>query len=135
MNSSFFTQTLLQEETGYSVEVVANSLEAMRKYTPIFTQADKIVGAQFYYSNPILYLVASTLDVANCACLYGDYYLVNHTVEHEHDFIADVAAINEVFLKQIGSYREKHTVVASDFDTLHDETGLYLVAIDGRALT
>ena len=127
---SFMVQTVEHEETNYSLDIVARSLEDITLYTPLLTQADKVVGAQFYYTNPLVYMLVKKLDEAACARLYGDYYLVNTQLEHDHDFISNVAAVNSVFLEKIGSYRDVCDELFDNFEDFYNKYGLYLIGID-----
>lgn len=130
---STFSQMCVHEETGYAFEVVSIDAEMISKFTPIFQEADKVIGAQFYYTNPVLYMLIDDLDEDACACMYANYYLINTSGDHSHEFVPGIAAVNYVFLERIGSYKENASKLGENFEAFRRAHGLYLVGIDVNA--
>lgn len=127
---NFFFQMHVHAETKYKLEIISNALEDMAYWAPTIIEADKIVGAQFYYSNPILYLIGEDIDVANAACLYRNIYLININEMDTGQFYDSIAGINAVFLEKIGQYAEVASQISNNFPSYHATYGLYLVGID-----
>lgn len=127
---SIFNQLYIQPATQYRLKVTAESLDLLSQFTEIFAHADDVVGAQFYYTNPILYvLLLPDEDMEHHACLYGNYYLLHirswETLEMAHDVIA----VNQNFLDDIGSAEDTLMFNITELEKYHNEHGLYLVGI------
>ena len=61
-----------------------------------------IVDAQFYYTNPLMYVLIG--DIApGFACLYDNYYLIPPQLYDAIQLGDDFFAVNESFIKWIGS--------------------------------
>lgn len=132
--SKHFVSSLYQHpETDLHLEIVSNQTEMIDKWSSIFIQSDKIVGAQFYYTNPILYMLMKSADTQNSACLYDNIYLMNvdKTDVNSSNFLRVASAVNHNFLEKIGSYFDRFDqITANLIEMYHHEYGLYLVGID-----
>ena len=132
--NSIFSQTCVHDETGYSLEIVSSSSELMSAFTPAFMETDKIVGAQFYYTNPIMYMLVEEFDKRFCARLFGDYYLMGTGDGAKHKLFSGIAAVNSVFLERVGSYASHATELAENLNSYQEKYGLHLVGIDIKSL-
>lgn len=132
MNQSF-SQIYVHKETQYPIEIFSMSMDIISQWTEEFIRADKIVGAQFYYSNPILYLIGQDIDPETCARLYDNLFLMNVDKINPANFDPTITAVNSVFLEKIGSYAEHQRAVSSNFKDYHNKYGLYLVGINIEA--
>lgn len=131
MNNSF-AQVHIHEETNYKLEIVSSTQDVLSQWASVFIQADKIIGAQFYYSNPILYLLCENPDPDVHARMYGNLYLIDLDKMDDREFETSIAAVNSVFLTSIGSYSEAVPKVISNLKEYFDKYGLYIIGIDIR---
>lgn len=125
-----YSQLYVHPETGYIVEMVAQNLGMLETWESTIIDADKIIGAQFYYTNPILYLLGAGMDPLASAPLYDNYYLMNISKLQRDQFFPGIVAVNSVFLNQIGKYSEVSGELSQDIESYHNQYGLYLVGID-----
>lgn len=128
---NFISSLYQHSETDLHLEIVSENTEMIDKWSSVFIQSDKIVGAQFYYTNPILYMLLNETD-AQSSCLYDNIYLMNmENIDPNHpNFIQDASAVNHNFLEQIGSYYDKIDHLSANLlDLYYNEYGLYLVGI------
>ena len=126
-----FTHNRLQKKTHDQLEIIAETSEAIDKLTDQLILSDEIVGAQFYYSNPFLYLFLNPKeDLMPHGKLYHNIYLLSPQHWNHLDMQNGIIAVNQAFLDAIGGSKE----FLNDFniDTLtqhHNEIGLYLIGI------
>ena len=115
-----------------------------RELAITFREVDKIIGAQFYYSNPLLYFLIDEVH-EEYAELYEDYYLIPPQLYDVADFNLGIFAVNQEFLKQFGSFNQLEAAgtkeankvfveggagnILSNLFGLHHEHGLYMIGV------
>lgn len=124
--------TIEQPATRHRLEIISESIQLIEQYTETFLSTDDIVDAQFYYSNPLLYLIIN--DVKDQRCLYGNLYLLNvedwEFLTHEPIF-----AINQVFAEKIDTIKYSFVLDPQHMIELHQTHGLYLIGIKNENCT
>ena len=151
MTDSLTICKLQQPHTKYIMEVGivgdAVSLDAIKA---TFLKACMIVDAQFYYSNPLLFVFIEDVP-ADAAKLYDSYYLLPPKFYDTIDVDTSHIAVNAVFLKHICSLTQltedaslkgerKELQAPEDSDAgmlnslfmLYQEYGLYIIGIQGE---
>ena len=103
-------------------------------FLEMFLQADKIIDAQFYYTNPLLYVIIDKIDgdaTVKHGSLYDNYYLLNTESWHDIDAKYPVFAVNETFREQVAWTSEKtpNFFQAENLLQLHHACGLYVIGI------
>lgn len=129
----FISEMHVHSETGFRIEIFSYALDLLEIWADVFVEADKIVGAQFYYSNPFIYLLGKDFDPDTSGHLYGNLYLINVAnlnEINEAQFDNRITAANSVFLDKIGKYADVASDVSNNFVKYHEEYGLYLIGID-----
>ncbi|MDE0087487.1 MAG: hypothetical protein OXU23_17325 [Candidatus Poribacteria bacterium] len=116
-----------QPSTRHKLKIISESIEDAIDFTETFVAADNVVGAQFYYTNPILYLI-TVGDIRQHACLYGNLYLLS-IEEWEYLEYKPIFAVNQAFIDRIGSIADSYTFNPQTLIEQHLEHGLYLVGI------
>lgn len=106
-----------------------------------------IVDAQFYYTNPLMYVLIDSVS-SDLARLYENYYLIPPRLYDSIQLNEDFFAVNGMFIKTIGSLsqlseesasvkapreelqypKDKPSIEDSLFN-LYQQKGLYLVGI------
>ncbi len=123
-------QIVMHPTTEHRLEIFAESIDLINEWTDSFLDADAIVGAQFYYSNPLLFMpIAGDMDMKRHARLYGNLYLLNIEDWGSVPLAHPVFATNHNFIEQIGPITDFYE---HDPDTLledHLQHGLYLIGI------
>lgn len=124
------SQTL--QETHHTYQIYASEIAEINKHKTEFQNAIRVVDAQFYYTNPLLFFCVrdiSNVDLSDWGQLWGAYYLVNITDIEEVLFKEEIFAVNERFLEQIGNLDTVMEDENFSFLALHEKHGLYVVAI------
>ena len=110
-----------QPHTLHLLELyVTSATVSVENYLSIFSKADEIVGAQFYYTNPLLYTLVDGQDCADYAQLYGDYFLIPPRFYDAIEMDFEVFAVNDEFIKQFGSFAQ-HNQERASLKELNDE--------------
>ena len=122
-------QIVTHAATEHRLEIFAESIDLINRWTDPFLEADAIVGAQFYYSNPLLFMPI-TGDMKRHASLYGNHlYLLNiedwGLVAPTHP----VFATNQNFIEHIGPITDFYEHDPDKLFEYHVEHGLYLIGI------
>lgn len=122
-------QIVAQSATAQHLEIFAESIDLINQWTHVFLEADAIAGAQFYYTNPLLFLLIAG-ETKRHAPLYGNHlYLLNvedwGLVTPTHP----VFATNQNFIEQIGSITDFYEHNPDKLFEDHIEHGLYLIGI------
>ena len=122
-------QIVTHPTTEHRLEIFAESIDLINRWTDPFLDADAIVGAQFYYSNPLLFMPI-TGDMKRHASLYGnDLHLLN--IE-DWGLVAPtypVFATNQNFIEHIGPITDFYEHDPNKLFEYHIEHGLYLIGI------
>lgn len=135
-----YTQHLME----VSSSVGASEIEAVKN---IFTQANMIVDAQFYYTNPLMYVFVDNI-LPDFAKLYEDYYLIPPRFYDIIDIDESYIAVNECFIETISSLvllsgneqvkkelqapEDQPTSVIDSLFNLYQEVGFYLIGIERK---
>ena len=128
MNNQLAKQTYIHKKTGYAMEMISDDFNLIARFTGLFAKADDIVGAQFYYTNPLIYMIVE--GEIEGACLYGDYYLLDIESWGEIVLQHPVLAVNQVFLERIGDPKGLfQEFEMSTFKKYHNIHGMYIVGI------
>ena len=110
-----------QPHTLHLLELyVANAYANVETYLSTFSKADEIIGAQFYYTNPLMYILIDAEDCADYAQLYADYFLIPPRFYDAIGMDFEVFAVNDEFIKQFGSFSQ-HTQERVPLKELNDE--------------
>lgn len=97
-------QRLEQPYTAHLMEICSTGEVAERaQMQSIFSKANMIVDAQFYYSNPLIYILLSGEVSTHYANLYANYYLLPPKIYDSLTFDTNHIAVNAKFLDDIGS--------------------------------
>ena len=125
----------LHSETQHPFWILSENYDLIHAHEKALLEADKIVGAQFYYTNPLVYVFLSPeklqADTEKHAALWGSYHLLNIKSYDKLVPLDNVMGINHVFIEQIGSalLSTKTDIDLSDFSAYHNKYGLYMVGI------
>ena len=148
MTDSLTICKLQQPHTKYIMEVgIAGDAMSLDAIKATFLKACMIVDAQFYYSNPLLFVFIEDVP-ADAAKLYDTYYLLPPKLYDIIDVDTSHIAVNTVFLKHICSLTQltedtslkgerKELQAPEDSDAgmlnslfrLYQEQGLYIIGI------
>lgn len=113
----------------------------------IFREANMIVDAQFYYTNPLMYVFVDNV-LPDFAQLYENYYLIPprlyDTIDIDHSYFA----VNERFIEKISSLllisgkeqlkkelqapEDQPTSILDSVFNLYQASGLYLIGIERK---
>ena len=120
-------QTIEHPATQHRLEIITESIDNVIDFTEIFVAADTVVGAQFYYTNPLMYVIVSS-DMERHPQLYGNIHLLR--VE-DWEFIAHepIFAVNQNFIEAIGGITDHYVLDPQTLTEQHEEYGLYLIGI------
>lgn len=77
-----------------------------------FSRANTIVDAQFYYTNPLLYISCDEIS-PQYAKLYEGLYLIPPKLYDTIEFGDGPFAVNSKFIKDIGSFQEMSDNIAT----------------------
>lgn len=124
--------------------------QQMEHIQSVFSQAVEIVDAQFYYTNPLLFVFVNEAECKDFAELYDGYFFIPPRLYDAIDIAAESIAVNAEFIKQIGSlatisenearlnpaqdeynYDPSHesASVFNNIFQLYQEKGLYMIGI------
>lgn len=122
-------QIVAHPTTEHHLEIFAESIDLINQWTHVFLNADAIAGAQFYYTNPLLFMPIAGATERH-APLYGDHlYLLNiedwGSVTPTHP----VFATNQNFIEQIGPITNFSKHNPDKLLEHHLNHGLYLIGI------
>lgn len=109
----------------------------------VFSKACEIVDAQFYYTNPLMFIFVDSEDCETYAQLYDNYFLIPPKLYNSLDLDVECVAVNTVFLEHICSLSQigKATTRSLEKETekdinsfenipkLYQDKGLYLIGI------
>ena len=129
--NAFFHQMVEHPLTQRKLDVVSESYELLCQYKDQLLRADDIVSAQFYYSNPLLYLLLDG-ETQRHACLYDNLYLLNTSMWDEIEIEHLILAVNDLFVQHIGfenTEKLSQLVNANTLKKFHENYGLYLIGI------
>ena len=70
---------------------------------PIFSKACEIVDAQFYYTNPLLFVLVDESGCIDFAKLFDKYYLIPPKLYNSLELNTECIAVNATFVKRICS--------------------------------
>ena len=127
---SMHIQNFIHPQTHHEMDIIAEDLALISSFGDRFIQADAVVGAQFYYTNPLLFLLVSDEDVSRHAPLYGDFYLLRVEDWLNIELKYPIIAINDLFSERIGNTKEIFSNFNMEkFIAHHDSDGLYIVGI------
>ena len=150
MNNYLTIRKIEQPHTKHIMEVCASDDKFdIQEVTTTFSKACTIVDAQFYYTNPLLFVFVKKEDCTEFAHLYADYFLIPPRYYDTIDIDTNCIAANAVFIDHICSLsglseeepRVKHSqkelqeredtaphTLNSLFE-LYQEKGLYIIGI------
>ena len=134
--NSFFHQIVEHPLTQRKVDIIAESHALLCKFREQLLHVDDIVSAQFYYTNPLLYMFLNG-NIEHHACLYDNVYLLNTSLWDEIEVEYPILAVNDLFVKQIGFDTTDKFSQLTNVDTLQifrEQSGLYLIGIDVSVL-
>lgn len=113
----------------------------------IFMTANMIVDAQFYYTNPLMYVFVDNI-LPDFAKLYENYYLIPPRLYDAIDIDYSYFAVNQRFIETISSLllisgkeqlkkalqapEDQPTSILDSLFNLYQEAGLYLIGIERR---
>lgn len=122
-------QIVAHPTTEQHLEICAESIGLINQWTQVFLDADAIAGAQFYYTNPLMFIPIAG-ETERHAPLYGNHlYLLNvedwGSVTPTHP----VFATNQNFIEQIGPITDFSDHNPDKLLEYHLEHGLYLIGI------
>lgn len=116
----------------------------------IFCRANMIVDAQFYYTNPLMYVFVDNI-LPDFAKLYENYYLIPPRLYDAIDIDESYVAVNERFIETISSLllisekekskealqapEDQPTYILDSMFTLYQESGLYIIGIEWSGST
>ena len=150
MNNYLTIRKIQQPHTKHILEIcVANDKIDISKIVSDFSRACTIVDAQFYYTNPLLFIFVDPMDCSEFAQLYVDYFLVPPRYYDAIEINTDAIAVNASFIHQICSLNEfseedpslkqTHKEFQENVDTqpsplnslyqLYQDKGLYIIGI------
>ena len=110
-----------QPHTLHLLELyVTNTVANVEKHLSTFSKADEIVGAQFYYTNPLLYVLVDDEACEDYAELFADYFLIPPRFYDAIEMDFEVFAVNDEFIKQFGSLSQ-HSQERVSLRELNDE--------------
>lgn len=138
-----------QPYTFHLMEIWAAKDVLTDDFVAKFSRANTIVDAQFYYTNPLLYILCDEVP-PQYAQLYEGLYLIPPKVYDTMELGHGPFAVNEKFIEEIGSLPEMSDNIASpkplrqelmgpeaqvksDIESLFDlyqEHGLYIIGIE-----
>ena len=138
--------TIEQPYTQHAMEVSStvgiSDIEAIKD---IFMTANMIVDAQFYYTNPLMYVFVDEV-LPDFAKLYENYYLIPPRLYDSIDIDYSYFAVNERFIDSISSLlmisgkehvkkelqapEDQPTSLLDSVFNLYQEHGLYVIAIE-----
>ena len=127
----FFSLTETLPKTEHVYQIYTNEVDSMVASKAQLEHAINVVDAQFYYTNPLMFIImedSSELNLDNCGHLWGDYYLLNIFDIEEYTPKTQIAAVNQTFMQQISDIT---AFFESDLDieALYLDHGFYVVAI------
>lgn len=146
-----FIYKLSQPHTQHVMEICSTVGAAeLSQVKEIFSRANMIVDAQFYYTNPLMYVLIDSVS-SDLARLYENYYLIPPRFYDAIQLNEDFFAVNEMFVKTIGSLsqlseesgglkaprqelknpKNEPSIEDSLFE-LYQQKGLYLIGIHGE---
>lgn len=153
MNNHLTIRKIEQPHTKHLLEIgVENDRFDIQAVTPIFSEACTIVDAQFYYTNPLLFIFVEPDACDDYAQLYGDYFLIPPRYYDTIDIDTDCIAANAVFIDHICSLsglseeeprlKHSHKELQERSDTapntlnslfeLYQEKGLYIIGVQQK---
>ena len=107
MSNYLTVRKIEQPYTKHVIEAgVVDDKYDIQEVMPIFSKACMIVDAQFYYTNPLLFVFISEKESENFAQLYDNYYLIPPRFYDTISIEMDCLAINAMFIKHICSLVE-----------------------------
>jgi len=119
-------------KTHFPFQISADNIEDIDTRKADIESAINVVDAQFYYTNPLVFAFAKDspdINLQDWGHLWGNYYLVNIMDLAEFVPTEAILAVNHRFLEQIGQMNLVMENDMIDFQALHEEHGLYVVAI------
>ena len=139
---SILIQQIQQPHTKHVLEVCTTQSAFDEELVSLFSKACEIVDAQFYYTNPLLFVFVDAEDCEEYAQLYDDYFLIPPKLYNTLDLDVEFVAANIRFLENICSLSqigktttralEAETPVPNPFENLfklYQDKGLYLIGI------
>lgn len=128
-----------------SSAVGVSDIESIKE---IFMRANMIVDAQFYYTNPLMYVFVDTI-LPEFAKLYEGYYLIPPRLYDSIDIDYSYFAVNERFIETISSLllisegeqvkkelqapEDQPTSILDSLFNLYQEAGLYLIGVERKS--
>ena len=120
--------------------------EDVEEWIPLFSKACEVVDAQFYYTNPLMFVPVDEDEVDLMVELYQNYYLIPPKFYDRMDLDLGVVAVNQIFLEIIGSLAtisqgaglvSKHVEYTDDvfneqlssLFALYEQKGLYIIGV------
>lgn len=93
-----------QPYTKHILEIgVADDKFDANVLTPIFSKACTIVDAQFYYTNPLMFVLSTPEQCKEFALLYDNYYLIPPRFYDTIDINLNCLAVNYRFVQDVCS--------------------------------
>jgi hypothetical protein len=118
------------DKTEYPFQIFSDNMALVDEHKARLKTALNIVDAQFYYTNPLLFVIlkdASALETSKWSPLWKNYYLTKMDIGMYLDRMHPVMLANQTFIEQVGSIQN----IIDNLDTvrLQHEKGLFVVAI------
>ena len=142
-----FNDTL--PKTCHPYQICASEIADIDTHKADFEIAINIVDAQFYYTNPLLFVFVKSEECEEFAQLYGDYFLIPPRYYDALDLDTRCIAANFVFIDHICMLSElskdeprlkhSHKELQEQADTqpnmlnslfqLYQEKGMYIIGV------
>lgn len=150
MQKQITVYKLEQPYTFHVMEICSIAeISDIEKVKAMFSRANMIVDAQFYYTNPLLYIFLDDGIEKDFAQLYENYYLIPPRFYDSIEINDDYFAVNQTFISKIGSLtqfseesatvkppRKELQALEDQGDSIHDSYfdlyqshGLYMIGI------
>lgn len=132
MKNQVITFSGITEKTEHVFEIVSDALDLLDFNKEDLKAALTAVDAQFYYTNPLLFLIvkdASKLDTSKWGHLWGKYYLVHIASKLTFESIYPVMLMNQTFVERFEAIERVMEDDVLDIEKWHTQHGLYVIAI------
>ena len=142
---------IYQPHTRHILEVcTSDSEEKLKEFTAAFSEACTIVDAQFYYTNPLLFVFVEPEDCVDYTCLFDKCFLIPPRFYDTIEIDVECLAVNAAFVKNVGSLSyvsqnaprlkqpkdefgnsesQDHNTIFDSLFRVYQEKGLYVIGV------
>ena len=132
---SMHIQNFIHPQTYHELDIIAEDPGLIHQFADTLVDADAVIGAQFYYTNPLLFLIVEG-EMNRHAPLYGDYYLLRIEDWLHLELKYPIIAINNLFSEKIGNPKEIfNTFNMETFREHREADGLYIIGINVKEMS